>query len=267
MNGIAVAGIYKMGLTHMTGLTTNAARVLINPNATALAVYWFYVYIFAFCFGALIAGFVIGPARLTWGRLQGICMIIEGLSAFSGWYLAPEPVGGLFLSLSMGVQNGITSNFSALTVRTSHVSGTVLDIGLTLGQMLRDRNLDNFWKLKVHFPSYISFWSGSIVGTIAWNVQGKDALWPCGIFPIVVGVITLIYRTYLLHYPPPASTETLTPSPTPPAPEEEQAKKAEEEAEKIKLNESLSSRLYAPATPDFLEQAARKNSPLAKEST
>ncbi len=73
------------------------------------------------------------------------------------------------ISFAMGMQNSVTSNFTPMVVRTSHVSGTVLDIGLALGQCIRLRNLDNLWKVKFHLPNFLAFWVGALVGCIAYN--------------------------------------------------------------------------------------------------
>ncbi len=82
------------------------------------------------------------------------------------WYIN---TAGMAISFAMGMQNSVTSNFTPMVIRTSHVSGTVLDIGLALGQCIRMRNLDNFWKVKFHLPNYLAFWVGALVGCIAYN--------------------------------------------------------------------------------------------------
>eukprot|EP01103_Thecamoeba_quadrilineata_P008087 TRINITY_DN17874_c0_g1_i1.p1 TRINITY_DN17874_c0_g1~~TRINITY_DN17874_c0_g1_i1.p1 ORF type:complete len:253 (-),score=24.72 TRINITY_DN17874_c0_g1_i1:119-877(-) len=219
INGVCVTGIFQTGLTHMTGLTTNSAKVLINPpHEGQLPVIAIFGFIISFLLGSLVVGIIIGPARLTWGPLQGFCILIEGLAILLGWYFSPDPLGGMFISFSMGVQNGITSNFSALTIRTSHVSGTVLDIGMAIGQCLHLRNLDNFWKLKVHVPSYAFFWLGSLLGAMAFNVWGKNALGPSYVLSILIGIATLIYNIaatfYKLSFAQSASSNPLYSAPS-----------------------------------------------------
>jgi hypothetical protein len=51
-------------------------------------------------------------------------------------------------------------HFPRLNPRTSHVSGTVLDIGVTIGQMIRHRNLEGLWKIQVHGPNVVCYWIG-----------------------------------------------------------------------------------------------------------
>ena len=42
-----------------------------------------------------------------------------------------------FAAVANGIQNGVTSTYSANLIRTSHLTGTSTDIGLIFGQMLR----------------------------------------------------------------------------------------------------------------------------------
>jgi len=199
VNGVAVAGIYHLGLTHMTGLTTKSAIVLINwPTPGQMMIYSYFCFIFAFLFGAMVVGIIIGPARLSWGRLQGFCLASAGGALIGSYFTADisTTIGASLLSFSMGIQNAITSNFSALTIRTSHVSGTVLDIGLAIGQCIHLRDWSNSWKLKVHVPSYVSFWFGGMIGCISWNYIDEAALLPAAGFMCILGLLTIVYNTY-----------------------------------------------------------------------
>jgi hypothetical protein len=119
-----------------------------------------------------------------------------------GWYLAPRPTdthlgvpGGLAISFAMGIQNTVTSLFTPLTIRTSHVSGTVLDVGIGLGQCLRERNLNNMWKVKFHVPNFLAFWVGAVIGTVAYNHLGHNALLVNVAFGLIIGVVTLVVGT------------------------------------------------------------------------
>jgi uncharacterized membrane protein YoaK (UPF0700 family) len=119
-----------------------------------------------------------------------------------GWYLAPRPTdthlgvpGGLAISFAMGIQNTVTSLFTPLTIRTSHVSGTVLDVGIGLGQCLRERNLNNMWKVKFHVPNFLAFWVGAVIGTVAYNHLGHNALLVNIAFGLIIGIVTLVVGT------------------------------------------------------------------------
>eukprot|EP01102_Stenamoeba_stenopodia_P017385 TRINITY_DN6218_c0_g3_i2.p1 TRINITY_DN6218_c0_g3~~TRINITY_DN6218_c0_g3_i2.p1 ORF type:complete len:273 (-),score=36.58 TRINITY_DN6218_c0_g3_i2:52-870(-) len=194
VNGISVAGVFRLGLTHMTGLTTKSASVLlIWPSPGQMPVGGYFGFIFGFLFGAFVVGAIIGAPQMRWGILQAFCMLLEAIALWIGWHFSPHPFGGACLSFSMGVQNCISSNFTGGALRTSHVSGTVLDIGLGLGQCLRLRNLQHFWKVQIHTPNYICFWLGSLAGTAVYNSHDKDAYVLSALFATIVSLWTLIH--------------------------------------------------------------------------
>jgi len=208
VNAVCYAGVWLTGLSHLTGSTTMSAVRFVNPPNPGQYSGWDYLgFILAWFLGALFGGIVIGNPRFRWGRLQGVLTIIHGVALILGWLLAPEPdnlsrvtltsiFGGWLISFGMGLQNTITSLFSAMTLRTSHHSGTVLDIGITIGQCIHLRNMDHFWKLGVFPPNYIAFYVGAVAGTYAWNSLGAAAFLVNSSIAIFVGLVTLIVGTW-----------------------------------------------------------------------
>lgn len=204
VNGVSYTGVWYAGLTHLTGSTTISAIRFINPAKPGQYTHWDLLgFIFAWGLGAFFGASVLGVPRLRWGRLQGFLALVHGLAILAGWYFAPIPeenymgvLGGIFVSFAMGLQNTITSMFSPFVLRTSHHSGTMLDIGIAIGQCVHARNLDNFWKLKIFVPNYLGFWFGALFGCIACNRMRADALIINAAFGIIVGVGTLAVCTY-----------------------------------------------------------------------
>lgn len=136
------------------------------------------------------------------GWWQGLCWAVFGVAMAVGWYLAPKPgdthlgiPGGCAVSFAMGVQNTVSSLFTPITIRTSHVSGTVLDAGIGLGQCLRDGNLNNLWKAKFHLPNLLAFWVGALAGTVGYNHYGHNALLANVAFGLIVGLVSIVLGT------------------------------------------------------------------------
>jgi len=203
INAVCFVGVWRTGLTHLTGSSTNFSIRLVNPpkvgQFSSLDLLGFVV---LFGIGGFVGGLILGPSHLKWGCLQGVCWVIFGLAMAVGWYLAPRPAdlhlgvpGALAVAFAMGLQNAATSLFTPIVVRSSHVSGTVLDTGIGLGQCVRDRNWDNIWKVKFHLPNYIAFLVGALVGTVAYNHLGHNALLANVAFGLVVGLGTLAFGT------------------------------------------------------------------------
>ncbi|CAF1391589.1 unnamed protein product, partial [Adineta ricciae] len=96
--------------------------------------------------------------------------------------------------LGFGLQNGMCTTYSGAVIRTTHVTGTMTDIGLILGQaVFHKRTRKNLWKLKILVPLYLSFLFGAIVGWFAHEwLHDKAILIPCAI----VGCLGLGHITY-----------------------------------------------------------------------
>lgn len=208
VNGVSLTGVWYAGLTHLTGTTTISAIRFINPAKPGQYTQWDLIsFLLAWTVGALFGAAVLGSPRLRWGRLQGFLTLIHGVALLLAWHFAPVPeenylgvLGGVFVSFAMGLQNCITSMFSPFVLRTSHHSGTMLDIGIAIGQCIHQRNLDNFWKLKIFVPNYVGFWLGALFGCIACNHLKADALLINAGFAVFVGVGTLAVCTYWKYH-------------------------------------------------------------------
>lgn len=85
--------------------------------------------------------------------------------------------------LGCGLQNGMCTTFSGAVIRTTHVTGTLTDIGLIIGQAIfHKQTRKHLWKLKILIPLYISFCCGAIVGWFANELlHDKAILVPCAI--------------------------------------------------------------------------------------
>mmetsp|Transcript_12493 Transcript_12493/g.17209 ORF Transcript_12493/g.17209 Transcript_12493/m.17209 type:complete len:478 (-) Transcript_12493:207-1640(-) len=97
-----------------------------------------------------------------------------------------------FAAAANGLQNGMTSMYSANLIRTTHLTGTSTDIGLFLGQMLRG-NFANAWKLGVLASLAISFWLGSYVSFFAvTRFRGYALIFNACLF-FIIGIWCIIF--------------------------------------------------------------------------
>lgn len=105
-----------------------------------------------------------------------------------------------FVALANGVQNGISSMYSANLIRTTHMSGTTTDIGLFIGQWLRG-NRRNTWKLHILLGLAASFWTGGLCSFYAVEAWVQyTLLFNAGIFLLLfAGMVVFLVRT--LHMP------------------------------------------------------------------
>jgi len=96
----------------------------------------------------------------------------------------------LLLSFSQGLQNGITSRFSGLALRTTHMTGALTDAGLILGQWVRARyhgkEPPSLRKPKLFLLCVLSFAAGGFIANLLRKVLGTSAaLVPASLLALV----------------------------------------------------------------------------------
>lgn len=91
-------------------------------------------------------------------------------------------VQALLAAAALGLQNGLTSSFRGMAIRTTHFTGTVTDLGLMLGRSRQD-GIDK-WKLVILTVTLLLFLSGGIAGILIGAQLGGFAL----LFPAAICV-------------------------------------------------------------------------------
>jgi len=233
MNGMSLGGMFGVGITHLTGPTTNAAVTLVNKSVHPPA--YFFEIIAGHALGATIAGYVVGQKRSRWRGKQAFVLTIEAvclwitffaemLHELHGYNLE---LGAFMVCVACGLQNGVTSNLEMITIRSTAVTGVVNDIFLSLGQCLREGFAKHRWKLLLWTPSFLSFWVGAMFGCLAWRHIGASGTAFPAVSITVLAILSWVI-TWRAYYgkkqiaPEPAiSTTAETNSPSA---EEEEAK-------------------------------------------
>ena len=132
--GILDFGRYS---AHMSGTTSQTvAHALSGTGPVALGV----LAILCFVAGAALCGFVAEAfaARAARRTLSGLLATEAILLAMATTLLiaAPEPILALTpMAFAMGLQNATSSRLLGPTIRTTHVTGTLTDLGDALGAM------------------------------------------------------------------------------------------------------------------------------------
>lgn len=144
--------------SHMTGFVSMLADNMILGNTSlvlsALGA------LLAFTTGAAVTAILVNWARHLRLRstyalpllLVALLMLAFGLlgAATMHWTtLFAVPMTVLLLSFMMGVQNATLTKMSHATIRTTHMTGVITDLGMELGKML-------FWnRAGRHAPQYV----------------------------------------------------------------------------------------------------------------
>jgi len=97
-----------------------------------------------------------------------------------------------FTAMANGIQNGVSSMYSANLIRTTHLTGTTTDIGLFIGMAVRGNRTNN-WKLYILMGLATAFWVGSLVGFYASRAKRQYSLILNAGFLFVIGASVIFY--------------------------------------------------------------------------
>jgi len=162
----AVLGFYHTPVSHMTGAPTHLGLDIAEghgrDSAASLSI------VLGFLMGALLAGVMIGAWKRIPSRSYGVALMVEGaLLAMGTWLLASQSRLGLpAVAMACGLQNAMTSSYCGLMIRTTHVTGTVTDLGVMLGHWIRHRQIQS-WKLGFLGLLVAFFTVGGWMGAVA----------------------------------------------------------------------------------------------------
>lgn len=192
VNVIAILGFVHKGITHVTGNTSLFSISLFERNWSDAVTLGSIV--LSFFAGSVLAGFLIGDARLRMGRRYGVALAVESVllfisaRGFSGGHL----YGEYFASLAVGLQNGIASTYSEAIVRTTHMTGILTDIGSLVGNQLRGIG-GNGKRFKLLSSIFFSFLTGGLFG--AYCYRRIDAL-AMTVPAVVIGTTAIGYEVF-----------------------------------------------------------------------
>lgn len=216
LNGSCLSGLLapdglgrRQSVSAFTGAYTGSALLLAQGDIQAFG---FQVcMILCFMAGNFVAGIITPKAtpyqiEPTYGPTflfgSGLLFAASSLAAIQGENedidnesVSPTKLVYYLVALANGIQNGMTSTYSANLIRTTHLTGTTTDIGLYSGQLVRG-NPKNTWKLLVLIALAISFWSGSLVSYYATrHFTSSSLLFNAGLF-LCIG---LLLMAFLVH--------------------------------------------------------------------
>lgn len=191
--------------SHMSGIVSHMADMFALGDWHI--VLWGLGAVMAFMAGSATTTIIIHSARNAYLQseyalaifLEAGALMVFGLLDGVQWYLP-----WLWTSLTvavlcfiMGLQNAIITDISHYGLRSTHVTGTVTDIGIELGRLIywnrgarKDPNLlpvrSNLKKFKLLLWVLVLFFVGGVIGALGFKYIGFA--FTCGIASILVYV-------------------------------------------------------------------------------
>lgn len=205
LNAIAL-GAFGFFPSHMTGNTSQFSSEVSSTDLNDII--FFATIILSFVTGAIIARIIV-----LWGIMQNVRLIFCQVLLIEGILLAGVSLYELFfhtfttnreiivfLCGLMGIHNSTSTQLSGGRVRSTHITGTLTDAGISLASVVvamlrRDYSKDTAAQssqLKTHLTTLFSFISGGIAGLILFRWFGFHAMLALGLMLVVVAAFSII---------------------------------------------------------------------------
>lgn len=192
INSVGFLGAQHQGITHLTGTTTLFG--IAAGEGDAGQILHFASMIGAYLFGTVASGVIIQDSTLKLGRRYGVVLVIEAaLLVAAAKLLGTGDFRGVYLaSAACGLQNAMFSTYSGAVLRTTHVSGTLTDLGIFFGHWLRGLPVDAR-RIRLLLSLVVAFFIGAVTGTWLFHAMTYAALY---VPAATTGTIGLVYGVH-----------------------------------------------------------------------
>jgi uncharacterized membrane protein YoaK (UPF0700 family) len=194
INAVGFLGQHHQALSHMTGTVTVLGLELARAGyGVALHAFWILA---AFFLGCLVSGAIIRQTSLQIGRRYGVALSLESLLLLLAVYFLRQgaSVGDYLAAMACGLQNAMVTTYSGSTMRTTHLTGMVTDLGITCGHFLRGMAVDWF-RFRIYGVLLVGYFAGAVLGALGYGRWGYDTL----LLPAVLSGVTGLGYTILKH--------------------------------------------------------------------
>ncbi len=198
INMVALLSQFEYSISHLTGNISRLAQSLSQGDY-----YSFYIFlsiVMAFFLGSMVSGLIIGFDEFKFRRKYGQVLIgMSILLIFATLLLTKEMKLGLYLaSFICGMQNGLIFRFEGALVRTTHLTGTVTDLGVMCGSFIKNKE-GHKWKILLNLLLIISFIFGGVVGVEVFNLYKIRSFYLASLVYFVMGNIYYFTKLYDLN--------------------------------------------------------------------
>ena len=205
LNAIAL-GAFGFFPSHMTGNTSQFSSEVSSTDLNDII--FFATIILSFVTGAIVARMIV-----LWGIVHNVRLIFCQVLFIEGLLLAGVSLYEMFfhtfttnreiivfLCGLMGIHNSTSTQLSGGRVRSTHITGTLTDAGISLASVVvamlrRDYSKDTAGQksqLKTHLTTLFSFITGGIAGLILFRWFGFHAMLALGLILVLVATFSIV---------------------------------------------------------------------------
>jgi len=193
INAVGFLGQHHQALSHLTGTVTVLGLELARGDYAvalhALAIFG------AFFTGCLASGAIIRQSSLRLGRRYGVALSLESALLLAAVYFLRQGAntGDYLAAMACGLQNAMVTTYSGSTMRTTHITGMVTDIGIACGHFLRGETIDWF-RFRMYGVLLLGYFGGTLLGAHGYMNLGYDTLLLPAFLSGVTGLCYTIYK-------------------------------------------------------------------------
>lgn len=176
----------QLAVSHVTG---SVAKLAVDTaSGGSLSTGLIFGGIGAFFLGSALSGAALESTQLRLGRRYGVLLSIEGLllTAAALLLISGEAKGVILAAAACGLQNAMATQYSGAIVRTTHVTGLVTDLGITLGKWVSRKPVES-WRAILHTTLALSFGLGAFTGAKLYATYGGAILFGPAITILLLG--------------------------------------------------------------------------------
>ncbi|MBD3949505.1 DUF1275 domain-containing protein [Tuanshanicoccus lijuaniae] len=162
----AVFLVHGVVVTHHTGTSTQMGIHFAKWTSDSLIL--MIGLLLAYIFGAMLSGYLFHSEKFGPKKRYGLILIYLSIGLFLvNWLNVPQHIFLWYTSFMMGTQNGMFVFYRGMVIRTTHMTGSLTDIGLSLGRWIRGKDKKHFFKFTFLFVNWAAFVVGCIAATFA----------------------------------------------------------------------------------------------------
>lgn len=167
VNVLGLFTVLHQSVSHMTGNVSMLAMSLLQWQPE----HFIYLSLVILCFVivSFYSGLILGDSNVSFGHHYGFPLSLVAAFLFLTWLLLPyfPRYGLLWACVAMGVQNAMVSHYKGAIIRTTHLSGVLTDIGLTLGYKVRGLKIENR-RIFLHLLIFLGFFIGGLIASLLY---------------------------------------------------------------------------------------------------
>lgn len=189
VNSVALL-VWVFPVGNLTALTTRVGMHASNPlldSGRMIA-----VIVVGFGAGVIAAGAALAPTRAHTGPRQAAVLMAEAALLVAAAGIEHPLIRAPLAAAACGLQNGMTSGFPSMAVRTTHFTGTLTDLGLLLARGYH-HGVDR-WRAAILTTTVSAFVAGAAVGVIIAGRIGDHALIPVAAVCAAMAAANLHYH-------------------------------------------------------------------------